>query len=165
VVYVGRVSVEKNLPLLARAFEGMEGAALKIVGGGPYLEKMKRECPSAAYTGMITGEELSRAYASADVFAFPSETDTFGNVVLEAMSSGLPAVVTDKMGPKEIVRDGETGFIASTHEEFIEKVRLLVSDEDLRMKMGRNAREYALTRSWERVFGELFAEYGRHIAT
>jgi len=162
VTYVGRVSVEKNLPLLVRAFTGMAGVALKVVGDGPYLEKMKKECPTAEYTGMITGDALSRAYASADVFAFPSETDTFGNVVLEAMSSGIPAVVTDKMGPKEIVIDGETGFVASTHEEFVDKLRLLVTDGPLRKEMGRKAREYALTRSWDRVFEDLFEQYARY---
>ena len=159
VLYVGRVSIEKNLGILADIFKEGRNAKLVVVGDGPYLEEMRRRCPDAEFTGFLDGEGLSRAYASADVFAFPSTTDTFGNVVLEAMSSGLPVVVTDKMGPKEMVSDGENGFVTRSTEQFHEKLATLIADDGLRKTMGRSAREYALSRSWDAVFGKLFQDY------
>lgn len=159
VLYVGRVSVEKNLSVLADIFKYEQGARLVVVGDGPYLEEMQRRCPGAQFTGFLDGEDLSRAYASADVFAFPSTTDTFGNVVLEAMSSGLPVVVTDKMGPKEMVGDGENGLVTHDAHDFSEKVHLLIRDEQLRETMGRKARNYARSRSWDAVFAKLFEDY------
>ena len=159
VLYVGRVSVEKNLPLLARIFRRHGDACLQVVGDGPFRSRMEREAPSANFTGFLTGLELSRAYASADLFAFPSETDTFGNVVLEAMSSGLPVVVTDKMGPKELVEHGSNGFVASNDQEFELYLNRLIQDEALRRDMGARSREMALERTWDAVFGSLFDCY------
>jgi len=117
-LYVGRVSVEKNLDLLIRLFRHRTDLDLVIVGDGPYHHELRRHLPHASLPGFLVGEDLSRAYASADVFLFPSKTDTFGNVVLEAMSSGVPAIVTDQMGPKEIIRHGHTGFVAASEWEF-----------------------------------------------
>ena len=159
VLYVGRVSVEKNLPLLARIFRRHGEALLQVVGDGPFRSRMEKEAPYANFTGFLTGLELSRAYASADLFAFPSETDTFGNVVLEAMSSGLPVVVTDKMGPKELVEHGANGFVASDDQEFEHYLNRLIRDEVLRRSMGARSREMALGRTWDAVFGSLFDRY------
>jgi len=124
---------------------------------------MKQICPHAVFAGFLKGEELSRTYASADIFVFPSTTDTFGNVVLEAMSSALPVIVTDKMGPRELVTEGENGFIARDAVDFRQKLDLLIQDESLRKKMGTQARQYALTHSWEAVFHGLFHNYQRII--
>ena len=159
VLYVGRVSVEKNLPLLARIFRRRRDVRLQVVGDGPFRKRMEQEAPNADFTGFLTGLELSRAYASADLFAFPSETDTFGNVVLEAMSSGLPVVVTDKMGPRELVDHGSNGFVASNDEEFECYLDRLIRDPELRKTMGARSRRMALERTWDAVFGSLFDCY------
>jgi len=158
-LYVGRVSIEKNLIVLGEIFKDIQNAELVVVGDGPYRKTLQRKLKNATFRGVLTGKDLSEAYASADVFVFPSETDTFGNVVLEGMSSGLPAIVTDKMGPKEIVTQGKTGFITKDKKEFKEKLKTLIDDEGLRQKMSTNAREYALTRTWDNVFGRLFDSY------
>ena len=163
VLYVGRVSVEKNLPLLVRIFRRRGDACLQVVGDGPFRKRMEQEAPNAKFTGFLTGRELSRAYASADLFAFPSETDTFGNVVLEAMSSGLPVVVTDKMGPRELVEHGSNGFVASNDQEFELYLNGLIRDEGLRKSMGDRSREMALERTWDAVFGSLFGSYRKVI--
>jgi glycosyltransferase involved in cell wall biosynthesis len=117
-LYVGRVSMEKNLPALCPAFEEALRARpdlrLIVVGDGPYLEAMKARlasCDRAHFTGVLRGETLSRAFASADLFVFPSLTDTFGNSVIEALASGLPCLVSDEGGPSEIVLPGECGEI------------------------------------------------------
>ena len=162
VLYVGRVSTEKNLDTIANAFKDnsfADKAQLVVVGDGPFLEEMKSICPDAEYLGFQKGQALADAYASADLFVFPSTTDTFGNVVLEAMSSGLPVIVTDKMGPKEQVSEGVTGFIAGDDAEFTARIDKLVKDDELRRQMGQNARQYALTRSWDAVFKRLFEQY------
>lgn len=164
VLYVGRVSIEKNLDVLADIFKDKKDARLVIVGDGPYLKEMRRLCPNAAFTGFLSGEPLSRAYAGADLFAFPSTTDTFGNVVREAMSSGVPAVVTDKMGPKEQVEEGVTGFVARDRADFAAKLQRLIDDADLRRTMGRNARQYALSKNWDAVFDRLFEQYAEVLA-
>ena len=117
-VYVGRVAPEKNMDLLVDIFHSRPEIQLTIVGDGPFKEKMMHRIPRAQFTRKLTGLTLSRAFADADFFVFPSETDTFGNVVLQAMSSGLPVIVTDKMAPKEQVRHGIAGVVASNASEF-----------------------------------------------
>ena len=164
VLYVGRVSTEKNLGLLADIFCHRTDARLVVVGDGPYLEEMKKRCPRAGFTGFLKGEDLQKAYASADIFVFPSTTDTFGNVVLEAMSSGLPVVVTDRGGPKELVEHGGNGLIARTPREFRAHLEGLIADPGLRRRMGRRARRYAKSRSWDLIFGSLFNVYEHYRA-
>jgi glycosyltransferase involved in cell wall biosynthesis len=162
-LYAGRVSIEKNLQLL-RKLDLSGGRDLVVVGDGPYTETLRAAQPQARFTGFLTGADLQQAYADADIFVFPSKTDTFGNAVLEAMASGLPVIVTDVLGPKDFVRHGETGFIASGDEEFVEYHRRLVRDHDLRARMGRAARAYALTCSWDAIFEEqLIGNYRRVI--
>src|SRR6185437_7045960 len=92
---------------------GLDGVRFLIVGLGSEEASLRAALGRADFVGVLRGEELARAYANMDVLVFPSHTDTFGNVVLEALSSGVPAVVTGNGGPKFIVREGETGFIAS----------------------------------------------------
>ncbi|MCF7958457.1 MAG: glycosyltransferase family 1 protein [Phycisphaerae bacterium] len=166
VLYVGRVSIEKNLDVLVELFKNKvhrDGVKLLIVGDGPYLKEMKAECEglNVAFPGFLKDESLSRAYASSDIFVFPSTTDTFGNVNLEAMSSAVPVVVTDKMGPKEIVTHGQTGYVTTDPDDFAAKLNELISNTELRQQMGQNARKYALTRSWRSVFEKLFDDYER----
>ncbi len=150
-LYVGRVSIEKNLDLLA-VLDPPGGSGLHLVGDGPYRSTLQQRLPDAVFPGFLQGKNLARAYASADIFVFPSKTETFGNAVLEAMASGLPVLVTNEGGPKDFVVDGETGFIASTDEEFVEHHRRLAADKELRYRLGANAREYANTCNWDSIF-------------
>jgi glycosyltransferase involved in cell wall biosynthesis len=107
-LYVGRVSVEKNI----RAFLDLDLPGRKVVvGGGPQFEALKAAYPQAIFTGPKFGEDLARAYASADVFVFPSRTDTYGIVLLEALASGLPVAAYPVMGPKDIIVHRETGIL------------------------------------------------------
>lgn len=108
--------------------------------------------------GVLRGEALARAYAGMDVFVFPSHTDTFGNVVLEALASGVPAVVTPDGGPRSLVQEGRTGFVARD-EEFAEAIRRIVDDPVLHGNMRAAARQYALAASWDAVFDGVYAAY------
>jgi glycosyltransferase involved in cell wall biosynthesis len=158
-LYVGRISEEKNLRLLQRVFGSRSGVELVVVGDGPYRREMEAALPNATFTGFLTGRDLSEAYASADFFVFPSETDTFGNVVLEAMSSGLPVLVSSKMGPQGMVTHARNGFVCRDEKAFQETIDLLLSDADLRLRMGLEARSFALAQSWRKVFDRLFRTY------
>lgn len=108
-VYIGRVAVEKNIEAFLRL--SLPGRKV-VVGGGPQLEALRRQYPDVLFTGPKFGEELAEYYASADVFVFPSLTDTFGNVILEALASGVPVAAFPVTGPKDIVRHGEVGFLS-----------------------------------------------------
>ena len=119
-LYVGRISREKDLDVLAAAYKKIREAGhpvkLYLVGLGPYSEALAAAIPDAVFLGYLKGEALAKAYASADVFVFPSTTDTFGNVVLEAQASGLPVIVSDLGGPKELVEDGTTGIVTKAND-------------------------------------------------
>jgi glycosyltransferase involved in cell wall biosynthesis len=152
-IYVGRVSKEKNLGLLSYAFReitdsGSDGNLI-IVGDGPYRNEMEQELKGypAVFTGFLSGEELSTAYASADVFVFPSTTDTFGNVVLEAQASGLPVIVSDEGGPKELMKDGITGIVAMSNNKnaLINAMMFFINDKNKIIQMGMNARQFTET--------------------
>ena len=154
-LYVGRVSKEKALELLVDAFcrlsdEGSE-IALVIIGDGPYREEMETALAGypVLFTGYLQGEELQRAYASADLFVFPSATDTFGNVVLEAQASGLPVIVSDAGGPRELMVDGETGlvFSAGNLDELVAAVRKLAENRLVLSLMGERAREFIVAKA------------------
>jgi len=151
-LYVGRVSREKGLEMLVNAFTGLvdSGAAiaLAVIGDGPYREEMETSLTGypALFTGYLAGEQLQRGYASADLFVFPSATDTFGNVVLEAQASGLPVIVSDEGGPCELMIDGETGvvFKADSTNDLVAAIRRIISDPERLAVMGRNARQFTL---------------------
>jgi glycosyltransferase involved in cell wall biosynthesis len=161
--YVGRLSIEKNVALLIQverelAALGMEGVRFVIVGHGSEEASLREALVRANFAGVLRGAELAQAYADMDVLVFPSHTDTFGNVVLEALASGVPAVVTGDGGPKYIVREGETGFIARD-EDFSAAIARLVRDRPLLESMRRDAREYALGCSWDAVFERVYTGY------
>jgi len=160
VLYVGRISKEKDLDILAECYAALAPQAhFALVGDGPYVEELKRRMPNARFTGYLAGEALATAYASADVFLFPSTTDTFGNVVIEAMACGLPNVVSDMGGPKELVEDGVTGFVTRSLDAtaFTSAARKLIEDPSLRSRMGSNAREAVRDRSWSGAFRKFWA--------
>lgn len=158
-LYVGRVAVEKGLETLVPMFRRRESVALTVVGDGPWLRRMRQLLPEARYTGTLIGDALADEYASSDFFVFPSQTDTFGNVVLEAMSSGLPVIVTDRGGPAEIVRHGVDGLVTSTAEELESAILRLASSPALCERLGRSARAAAERRSWPAIFVSLLDIY------
>ena len=162
-LFVGRISREKDLDLLADAYRRLRKERLPVqlfvVGHGPYSDALAKSLPEAFFTGYLRGTELATAYASADIFVFPSTTDTFGNVILEAQASGLPVVVSDSGGPKELVVDKANGLITRSHdvEDFISAIRALVIDRALRERMAASARESVTDRSWPRAFAKFWA--------
>ena len=162
-LYVGRISREKDLDLLADAYRRLRKEGLPVqlfvVGHGPYSEALAKSLPEAFFTGYLRGTELATAYASADIFVFPSTTDTFGNVILEAQASGLPVVVSDSGGPKELVADKANGLITRSHnvEDFTDAIRALVTNRTLRERMANSARDSVTDRSWPRAFAKFWA--------
>ncbi len=161
--FVGRMSVEKNVALLAQVQEELEKSNFKnfhflIVGHGSEEGWLRERLPRAVFTGVLKGEALSTAYANMDLFVFPSHTDTFGNVVLEALASGVPAIVTPDGGPCTIVRDGETGRVVPD-EQFASAIADVVGDPMKHAHMREAARAYALTASWDSVFEGIYSAY------
>jgi len=167
VLYVGRVSIEKNLPLLVdiwkrvRTLVPRSDAQLIVVGDGPYRATMESELLDCGvhFLGFRHGEELSRLYASSDLFVFPSTTDTLGQVVLECQASGLPVLVTSVGGPKEIVEHGaggrQTGFVLPPDDPgaWARQVVYLCANQDLRRMIGhaayRHAQKFSIRDSFE----------------
>jgi phosphatidylinositol alpha 1,6-mannosyltransferase len=161
--YVGRLSVEKNVSLLAQVERqlpdmGVGGVQFLIVGHGSEEASLRSSLKHVEFAGVLRGAALAEAYANMDLLVFPSHTDTFGNVVLEALSSGVPAIVTPDGGPKFIVRNGETGFVTDD-DHFAEAVANLVQNRSLLEQMRSAARQYALGCSWDAVFERVYAGY------
>jgi glycosyltransferase involved in cell wall biosynthesis len=161
--FVGRLSIEKNVALLAAIQRELESMGVQdfrflIIGHGAEEAWLRANLPRAEIPGVLRGEALSAAYANMDLFVFPSHTDTFGNVVLEALASGVPAVVTPDGGPRSIVRDGETGRIVPD-EGFAAAVAGILADPEKHASMRRAARAYAETASWDAVFEGVYAAY------
>jgi glycosyltransferase involved in cell wall biosynthesis len=161
--FVGRLSVEKNVTLLAQIHQDLEQMGVTnfrflIVGHGAEEGWLRERLPRAEFAGVLKGEALAEAYANMDLFVFPSHTDTFGNVVLEALASGVPAIVTPDGGPPTIVRDGQTGRIVPDA-EFAAAVAGVLSEPAHHAAMQLAARSYALTASWDSVFEGVYAAY------
>jgi len=162
--YVGRLSTEKNVRFLfqlekALLQQGLTNFEFYIVGQGSDRPWLQERMQHAQFPGVLRGDELTLAYADMDIFVFPSSTDTFGNVVLEALASGVPCVVTSSGGPKFIVRDGETGFVTGTERDFLGAVARMILEPDLRNRMSASARQVALGYSWNAVFDRVYAGY------
>lgn len=167
--YVGRTTPEKNVRYFRDLELGLSKAGVPafrflIVGDGSEREWLGKNMTTAELPGILRGEQLAEAYANMDVFVFPSRTDTFGNVVLEAFSSGAPAIVTDAGGPKFIVEDGRTGFVAPDNGTFLSQTVRLLRDTELRTRMGYTARQHALGMSWDTVFEQVFGGYAQALA-
>jgi phosphatidylinositol alpha 1,6-mannosyltransferase len=160
--FVGRLSIEKNIALLATIQTALDARGKKfrfrIVGQGGEMDWLRERLPRAEFTGVLRGEELARAYAGMDLFVFPSHTDTFGNVVLEALASGVPAIVTPDGGPCTIVRDGETGRIVSD-EQFVAAIEEIVDQPEKHAAMRRAARAYAEAATWDSIFEGVYRSY------
>lgn len=172
--YVGRLSVEKNVALLPRvagelralgfhdAAEG-EGTGrpfrFLIVGQGVEEAALRAALPNASFPGVLHGTALAEAYSNMDCFLFPSHTDTFGNVVLEAMACGIPAVVTPDGGPAHIVRDSAGGGIVARDEDFAAAAATMSGDQAAYARMKTQARAYAARASWDSVFESVYEGY------
>jgi glycosyltransferase involved in cell wall biosynthesis len=160
-LYVGRVSREKDLDMLPELVGGLGGrnVVLAVVGDGPYRQELESILPQAIFTGVLQGKDLAGAYASADLFVFPSTTDTYGNVVAEALASGLPCVVSSAGGPAGMVKDGVTGCVtrARDQKDFVGKVLSLVDSPAKLNVMRQNLLSERVGQTWEeaaiRMFG------------
>lgn len=161
--YVGRLSIEKNVALLLRIERELHALGLRtvrfvIVGHGSEELALRQQLRNATFAGVLRGEALAQAYADMDLLVFPSHTDTFGNVVLEALASGVPAIVTPSGGPRYIVRDGETGLIA--HDAgFAAAIAGLIRNPERLARMRAAARSSATACSWDAVFDRVYAAY------
>jgi phosphatidylinositol alpha 1,6-mannosyltransferase len=166
VTYIGRIAREKNLELLLHAWETlapMRGTAqLVLVGRGPLEDEIRRrEIAGVHVTGLLQGHELSAAYASADVFTFPSPTETFGNSLLEAMGSGLPSLVAASGGVLEFSEHGRNAWLVApdSAEAIEEGLERLLTDSALRRRLGDGGLETARERDWAQVYDRLVADY------
>jgi phosphatidylinositol alpha 1,6-mannosyltransferase len=164
--YVGRLTAEKSVRTLARMEQalldkGYRDFSFVVVGEGAEQEWLRNNMRQAEFTGVLTGAELSRTFANFDVLAFPSETDTFGLVVLEAFASGVPAVVTDRGGPQYTVHHGSSGYIARDFDEFVDYTARLMDQPGSLLKMRGAARQQALETSWDRIFEGMYEAYER----
>ncbi|MCG8374609.1 MAG: glycosyltransferase family 1 protein [Balneolales bacterium] len=165
VSFVSRLVWEKDLKTYMKSVSNLQKVNPKvralIVGDGPARPEAEAMFPHGHFTGFATGEDLARAYASSDIFLFPSHTETFGNVTLEAMASGLPCIVADAIGSKSLVENGVNGFWAEkeNEKEFTEKLEKIVSDESLRKSMAEESRKLALNYRWEDINSGLVENY------
>jgi glycosyltransferase involved in cell wall biosynthesis len=161
VLYVGRMAAEKNLPLVLQAFEVIKrerpDARLILVGDGPARQSLEAESRQHIYAGIRRGEDLARHYASADLFLFPSLTETFGNVTLEAMASGLAVVAYDYAAAAEHMVHGESGWLVPFDDPsaFIDGAELLANSPALLGRVGAAAAATCLALDWDRVVDDL----------
>jgi glycosyltransferase involved in cell wall biosynthesis len=164
VAFVGRLVLEKGIDIFVDAFRRAKAStpALKalVVGDGPERDAFARMLPEGVFAGYLQGQELARAYASSDIFFNPSITETFGNVTLEAMASGLPSIGAAAAGSKSLIENGVTGYLAEPNAaSFAEKIALLGADQALRHRFGGKAREHSTRFSWDAVLDELVGHY------
>ncbi|HLZ21551.1 MAG TPA: glycosyltransferase family 1 protein [Ktedonobacterales bacterium] len=170
-LYAGRLAHEKNLAILRPLISRLEAykAHLVFVGDGPARADLESafKSDSVTFMGYLRGTDLAEAYASADVFVFPSLTETFGQVVLEAMASGLSVVAFDTEGVRDLVRHSETGFLLppAAPASFISTVGQLLDYPELRVSLGARARQEAAQRTWAAVMDGLLAHYRDAIST
>jgi glycosyltransferase involved in cell wall biosynthesis len=162
--YVGRLRPEKNVRFFADvekqlADAGIDNYKIVMVGEGGEDEWLKNNLKNVELAGVLRGEKLAEAYADMDLFVFPSRTDAFGNVVLEAMAAGVPAVVMPEGGPRFLIENGVNGVVASCKDDFLKSVVELVRFPQRVEKMREAAREAACERSWERVFESVYDKY------
>ncbi len=159
VVYVGRISQEKNLDLLARCFRALQSRypqrrlKLVLVGDGPQRASLQKELPEAVFCGMQRDQALAAHYASADLFLFPSLSETFGNVLLEALASGLAVVAYDQAAAAQHIRHGHNGAVAMPGDEaaFIDSACWLLEDPETLRRVRLNARQHASRQGWPAI--------------
>ncbi|WP_054939935.1 glycosyltransferase family 4 protein [Paenibacillus ihuae] len=166
-IYVGRIAPEKDIATLLAAMRLLPDSIasavhLLIVGDGPQLPELRAAAPqNVTFSGSKYGQELAELYAAGDLFVFPSCTETFGNVVLEAMASGLPVIAADAGGSRDLVVPGRSGTLFEPHQPaaMAEAICRLAEQPLLRMAMAQEGRRLALGRSWEHIFDRLISDY------
>lgn len=164
-LYAGRLVWEKDLKTLANAYkiisQTRDDIAFVLAGDGPIMDELREMMPQALFLGYQKGISLSTAFASSDIFVFPSTTETFGNVTLEAMASGVPAICVREGGAYDVIKDEVTGLIAEPRnaEDLAGKILRLSDDAQLRSMMGRQAYQYAKEQTWPNIFSRLFDSY------
>lgn len=165
-LYIGRIAAEKNLDLVLRCYQKLKPnhphVKLVLVGDGPALASIQREHPEVICTGTQRGKALAQHYASGDVFLFPSKTDTFGNVVTEAMASGLAIVSFDAAAAHEHLQHQHSGMLAPLGDDasYCQHVRQLANNQKLRQQLAHNARRHAEQLSW----GSIVDQFVSHLA-
>jgi len=170
VTFVSRLVREKELDTVIAALRQFEARGIPhrvlIVGDGPDRGMLEAGLPNAVFTGFLEGEALASAYAAADVFLFPSETETFGNVTLEAMASGLPCICANATGSRSLVVHGETGYLETPRHAngFAGRLAVLARDPALRARFAAAARERALTFSWDESMAKILDHYRAVVA-
>jgi len=163
-LYVGRVSKEKDLNLLVDVMPILQKKAaphtLAIVGEGPYRAELEKLLPGAIFTGILTGRELGVAYASADLFVFPSTTDTYGNVVVEAMAAGLPVAVSDIGGPRELVKNSQMGRVLPARDTsaWVSGLAEMLAKPPIPEERLVLARQAGSERRWDHAFARFWAD-------
>jgi glycosyltransferase involved in cell wall biosynthesis len=160
-LYVGRLSREKGLDMLGPLSRRLDAARIShrlvLVGDGPMRAELEQTLPGAIFTGTLRPDDVATAMASCDVFVFPSQTDTAGNVILEAQASGLPVLVSHAGGPRENMRPGQSGFVCRNPGDFAAHTADPLRNPDLRWRFRVSARAYASTRRWETALEPLYA--------
>ncbi len=162
ILHVSRLVREKRLDTLTAALNRLDFPhRVVIVGDGPDRAMAQDALPDAIFAGFLTGDELAAAYASSDIFVFPSDSESFGNVTLEAMASGLACVCADATGSRSLVVAGETGLLADASDAkgFADNISALAKDAALRQRMGRAARARALGFSWDETMARMLGYY------
>ena len=168
-LYVGRIVLVKNLMILALALKDLFATRndfeFVFVGTGPPEDSLKEIIPQAHFLGLKTGEELSSIYASCDVFVFPSDTETFGNVTIEAMASGLPCVVANKGGSVDLVEDMKNGIVFESNDasDLKKAITLLLNHKDIRDLLSKGALETAGHFSWDNILENMEGLYRKAI--
>ncbi|MGX8708623.1 MAG: glycosyltransferase family 4 protein [bacterium] len=166
-LYVGRVSVEKGLDVLMQSIRGVnethgDRVQFWITGDGPFLKEIASlKLPNVVFTGEKRGAELAQVYAGADAFVFPSGTETFGNVLLEAMASGLAPICTDSGGVTDYTVHGENALVCRYGDSgSLSRAILDLLDPQLRGRIRQQALQTAKSRSWDSIFDSLMLHYG-----
>jgi glycosyltransferase involved in cell wall biosynthesis len=166
-LFVGRLSSEKRIHWLRSVLLSHPQARLAIVGDGPQRLELENAFSglNVQFTGFLQGDELAKAYASSDIFVFPSANETFGNVVLEAMASGLPVVVPNSGGVVDFVNHEKNGliFYSESQDSLVEQTGRLISQVELRHRVAAQARSYAEVRNWSAILTQLVNDYERTI--
>ncbi len=164
--FVGRITPEKGVRLFQEIERALESAGhrefrILFVGDGSEVPWLRENLKHGEFLGVLRGEDLAHAYANMDLFAFPSKTDTFGNVIQESAASQVASVVTNEGGPQHLVVPGVTGCVAESDKGFVDKVVELCGDRERLRAMGRAAREKVLGTSWDAAFDMTYLAY-RH---
>lgn len=164
ILFVSRLVWEKNLQTLINLYDLCEREQVQVnfvvAGDGVARKDAEKQMPNAFFLGMINHEELATVYASSDVYFFPSDTESFGNVVIEAMASGIPCVVANGGGPKSLIKDGENGFLCPPNdvEYYWEKIQLLLNNQERRTNMIAKGLDFVATLSWENLAATYFED-------